>query len=558
MSALSLLAGVLEAVLLVLVVTSALAVADGRSTISLDLPLLGMIDPTPGVAIAIAAIAGVFVLTLHIAVAHLGARLAAGVLQTTRDRLIDAFADATWERQAKEREGSLQESATSLSTQTADLANQLAAFVTSMLGLSAFLLTAVAVDPVATAIVLLVGATLVGIFAPIRRATRMRARSYVERNSRLAEQMSQWGTLAMEFRMFGVHRTQADRLSVENEHTTAAFRRTRVTAQLGATLFRDLAILFLVGAVGVLYLAGDVDLGAVGSVVILIVRSMSYAQGAQAAMQHSNERSPHLDTLIERLESLEAARATAGTTRLASFHEIALHDVSYAYEPGTPAVDGLTLTLHAGESLGVIGPSGGGKTTLMQLLLRLRTPTSGTVCFDGHDYTEIDDAAWSRIAALVPQEPRLFRGTVAENIRFLRPDIDRETIEQAAADAHVLDDILRMPDGFDTELGPRGDGLSGGQKQRITIARALAGKPHLLVLDEPTSALDVRSEQLLQETIPELHGRVTLVIVAHRVSTLTICDRVLAMDGGRVVTVGSLDDALTSVSFTQVRTDQPS
>ena len=138
---------------------------------------------------------------------------------------------------------------------------------------------------------------------------------------------------------------------------------------------------------------------------------------------------------------------------------------------------------------------------------------------------------------------------MADNIAFLRTGITREAIEAAAASAHVVDDILRLPQGFDTELGPRGAGLSGGQKQRIAIARALVGEPQLLVLDEPTSALDVRSEQLLQQTIQDLKGRVTLVIVAHRLTTLACCDRVIAMADGRVQTIGTLEEALARLSF---------
>jgi ATP-binding cassette, subfamily B, bacterial len=249
------------------------------------------------------------------------------------------------------------------------------------------------------------------------------------------------------------------------------------------------------------------------------------------------------------LEALEAAAEAVGDRPLDAIDRISLREVTYEYAPDQPGVLDVDLEIEAGESLGVIGPSGGGKSTLVQVLLRLRPPTGGSVTVSGIPYTGIAPESWHRLVALVPQEPKLFRGTVAENIAFFRPWIARERIERAAADAHVLDDILRLPAGFDTELGPRGAGLSGGQKQRIAIARALAGDPQLLVLDEPTSALDVRSEQLLQQTITDLHGRVTLVIVAHRISTLTICDRVVAMADGRIVTIGTLEEALAHVEF---------
>jgi ABC-type multidrug transport system fused ATPase/permease subunit len=176
----------------------------------------------------------------------------------------------------------------------------------------------------------------------------------------------------------------------------------------------------------------------------------------------------------------------------------------------------------------------------------------------GIPYEQIEPQSWHRLVTLVPQEPKLFEGTVADNIAFLRPGITREEVEHAAGLAHVLDDIRALPEAFDTQLGPRGTGLSGGQKQRIAIARALVGEPQLLVLDEPTSALDVKSEQLLQQTIQDLKGRVTLVIVAHRLATLASCDRVVAMADGRIQVIGTLDEALAGLSFGSVVQMNPS
>ena len=544
----SLIAGLLEAVLLVLVVTSALAVADGADATSLDLPLVGSVEISIGLALGVAGAAGLFVVGLHLVAAWLSAGLAGQVLVAARQRLIAAFANSTWERQDREREGSLQESATSLASQTAQLTLQMTQFVAAALGLGALLAAALFVDVLATLAVLIFGAFLLGVLAPIRRATNRLGRRFVECNSALAEWVSQWGALAMEHRVFGVDEVQVERLGHANRSTRDAFVSSRFVTRVGTHLFRDLAILFLVGAVVALHLIGDVDLGAVGSVVILIVRSLSYAQGAQATVQAMNELSPNLDRLLDRVASLERSPVEVGDRHVDTFERIELDGVAYEYEPGRPAVEGVSLTVHFGEALGVMGPSGGGKSTLMQVLLRLRPPTRGSVAVDGVDYIDISPGSWSRLVALAPQEPRLFEGTVSDNIAFHRP-IGRERVEQAAADAHVLDDIRALPEGFDTMLGPRGVGLSGGQKQRIAIARALAGDPQLLVLDEPTSALDVRSEQLLQETIRELHGRVTLVIVAHRLSTLTVCDRVMAMADGRVVTIGTLDEALSAVSF---------
>lgn len=185
---------------------------------------------------------------------------------------------------------------------------------------------------------------------------------------------------------------------------------------------------------------------------------------------------------------------------------------------------------------------------MVNVLLRLYEPTSGEVLVNGVALHDVDDNEWHRRVAIVPQEPRLTHGTIADNIRFLR-DLDDESVQQAAVEAHIDGFIRTLPAGYDSPVGELGMGLSGGQRQRICIARALAGKPDLLVLDEPTSALDGESEAAIQRTLQQLKGQVTMVIVAHRLSTLSICDRLLVLEDGRLVASGSADDLAESSPY---------
>ena len=197
--------------------------------------------------------------------------------------------------------------------------------------------------------------------------------------------------------------------------------------------------------------------------------------------------------------------------------------------------------MRTGESIGVVGPSGAGKSTLVQLLLRLREPAGGAYLVNGLPASSflLDD--WHERVAYVAQEPRVFRGSVRDNIRFFRP-IDDTAIERAARMAHIHEDIVALPEGYDTVIGQIADAVSGGQRQRICIARALAAQPGILILDEPTSALDPASERAVQASLSELHGHVILFIIAHRHSTLTDCDRIFAMDAGRLQTLASVED----------------
>jgi len=539
----------LEAVVLVLVVSAALATTEGSGAMSLRLPLVGGVGLSPWRALLVAGGSGLVMLATHIHLARLTARLSAELLRAARHRAIVAYSGAAWARQARDREGALQETVSTLSIESSALVVHLCNVVAAAVGLIALLVAAAVVSPIVTVVVLLFGAAIVLALRPIGRLTRDRSRVYVGTNSGFTEGMSQWSSLAMELRVFGVEHVEVDRLLEHNRVTAAALTRSRFIGRVGTDLYKDLAILFMVGAVAGLSLIRNVDLAAVGTVVLLIIRSLSYAQRTNSTLQSVNELMPNFESLLARLRSLEDEVAPVGTRPLDSITKVELRGVDYDYEPDRPGVHQITLDIVAGEAIGVIGPSGGGKSTLVQVLLRLRPPTRGTVTVSGIPYEEIESASWHRLVTLVPQEPKLFQGTVADNIAFLRPGVTRARVEKAASLAHVLDDITGLPAGFDTELGPRGAGLSGGQKQRIAIARALLGEPQLLVLDEPTSALDVRSEQLLQETIQDLKGQVTLVIVAHRLTTLACCDRVIALADGQIQTIGTLDEALDKVSF---------
>lgn len=545
----SLIAGLLEATLLVLVVSAALSLTEDTQTVPLQVPFLGEATIHPAPALASAAVAGLAMSALHLHVAWSAARVSAGVLENARERAIRAFGAAAWSSQSEEREGRLQETVSSLAVQCSALALHVSNLLGALLGLVALLAIAIVVDVLVTAMVVIFGACLFVLLRPVGRMTGRRSTEFVNQNSDFTERIAEWSGLALELRVFGVQETQVRRLAEHNRAASRSMRATRFASRAGGELYRDLAILFLIGAVSALHLAGNVELVSVGAVVLLIVRSLAYAQMTNYALQQINEQRPNLDSLVARLEVLRHGAEMRGTERVSTFSGAALRHVDYDYAPDRPGIAGIDLDITPGEAIGVIGPSGSGKSTLAQVLLRVRTPTRGELTVSDVPYRQIEGQSWARLVALVPQEPRLFQATVAENIRFLRSDIDDERIRDAAAKAHVLDDIERLPNGFDTRLGPRGGGLSGGQKQRIAIARALAGDASLLVLDEPTSALDAHSEQLLQRTIEELKGHLTLVIIAHRVTTLACCDRVIAMSQGRIKAVGTLAEALAEVEL---------
>jgi ABC-type multidrug transport system fused ATPase/permease subunit len=538
LSALTAVAGVLEAVVLVLTVRAALAIADGTDQVSISVPLFARESVSVPALLWTAAAACLVSVAAGVVVALMTARTAGDVLASTRAETMRAFSRASWDHQATAREGSVQEAVSNNAMQASDLCMFLAKGLSSFISLAALLVASLFVSAWATGAVIGLGLLIVLLLRPITGSTRRRATRLVGANAEYTESVAEASALALEMRVFGVERAEVERLADAAGATGRASTRTRFSSDAGSAIYRSATLLFLVGAVGGLYALGDVDLSAVGAVVVLMVRALSYAQQTQSNSQRINELAPNLVALDEKIHEFEQAEERFGSAIVESVGQMSLRDVSYSYGD-LPALQDLSLEISPGELIGVVGPSGGGKSTLVQVLLRLRLPTTGAVLADGRPYEEIDPRCWAQLVSVVPQEPRLFAGTVAENIAFHRPGITREQIVEAARRAHVAGEVEALPGGFDAPLGARGSGLSGGQRQRLAIARALVGEPDLLVLDEPTSALDVHSERLLQRTITELSGRVTMVIVAHRLSTIATCERLLVLEHGQIAALGS-------------------
>ena len=225
----------------------------------------------------------------------------------------------------------------------------------------------------------------------------------------------------------------------------------------------------------------------------------------------------------------------AGTLR----GRICYDHVSFRYADGTSVLNDINLTIHAGERFALVGPSGGGKSTLCHLLPRFYDVSSGRITIDETDIREFTQESLRRNIGIIQQEVFLFAGTIRENIRYGRPDATDEEVVRAAIRAEIHHEILAMPDGYDTYVGERGTLLSGGQKQRISIARVFLKNPPILILDEATSALDSVTEQKIQNSLDVLSEGRTSIIIAHRLSTIRNADRIAVIDGDGIAEIGT-------------------
>lgn len=445
----------------------------------------------------------------------------------------------SWPFSLKQKLGTMHNTLVRDIQQTGALLDAVAQIIQSFSGFLMYLLVAVNISPTMTFYTLGGGAILVFFLRPLLRRAHRIGEQAADVEKQFAQFLSEHIIGMKSIKAAGVERAAiADGDRHISLLRTLSIRQALVRS-INTSFFQPFSLVIVVLLFLLTYKTPEFSVISFAASLYLIQKIFAYLESGQAGLQSVSMLSPYARNIAAFKRNLDTHReaAVAGAPFVFK-RELTFKDVSFAYDEGKPVLKGVDFKIRAGETIGLIGPSGAGKTSVADLLLRLFKPTDGALFLDGVPSESTSFEEWRTHIGYVSQDVFLLNASIEENIRFYNKTLSIVEIENAAKQANIYDFIRELPEGFQTVTGDRGVMLSGGQRQRIALARALARKPALLILDEATSALDSASEELIQKSIRALHGSVTVFIIAHRLSTIEHADRLLVLDHGKIVEEG--------------------
>lgn len=472
-------------------------------------------------------------------------RISSNYTKKTREDLFEKTLSAKWPYLLKQKLGHLEKVLMINVERSKDLFVLLSIMIMGFTSLIAYTLVAVNISSKTTLITFGLGGAVFFIFKPLIRRTRRISRDLEKLNRDVSHHVNE-NVLGMKtVKASRVDKAILDKARDYFDRLRIINIKAHVLSIFSSSLIEPFSVIFVAGLFAVFYKLGDFNFAALLAVLYLAKRMFGYITELQQNFIGMNAAVPYVKSVLDCQEQAGRAKEEDRGKKPFVFNNcLEFQNVVFSYPEKGDVLKGVSFKLNRGEMVGLIGPSGAGKTTLVDLVLRLFEPDKGKIALDGVDIKEISLNEWRKSIGYVSQDIFLINDTIANNIRFYKSSITGKDIDKAARMANIYDDIMECPDGFQTIVGEQGKRFSGGQRQRIIIARVLARKPQLLVLDEATSALDNQSEKKVQEVIKGLKGKVTVFVIAHRLSTVINSDRLIAIEHGRIVEQGTPQELL--------------
>lgn len=545
--------GLCEAAILTLFARLALRAVDGSQS-GVYVPGVG--DQEVGWALVVLLLIIALRLALALANNYLINRLQFSLVSSLRRSAVRAYSGSSLRVQMDYDEGALQQLIVTLPSGISVQLSGLILSVGQTTMMVAMLGYSLATDFRLTAA--LVGVILLATlgFKPLRNLIKRRAARVLIVQRSLSSRTAELGGLRFESQAFGLGPAMTAPIlrSIQAESDFSEHLG-RLKGAL-VPLFTTLTYLAVTLGVFILTRTEETNFERTGPILLVVLRSLSYGVALQQLASGLASLRPSITLFTESLSKLQRGRLNWGTARFEGFDTCQFDGVGFSY--GTdeiPALVDVSFSIAQGMRVGVVGPSGGGKSTTVRLMLGLLEPNSGRVLINGRPVHDFDRSEWSKRIGVVPQSAQLLSGTIAENLRLFRSGISDDDLWRALKVADFADEVRALGGGLETRIGSGERALSGGQIQRLSIARAFAARPDFVVLDEPTSSIDVLSEAAVSDAIERLPQDVTMVIISHRMRILRDCDLLIVIEGGSVSDVGPPDEVASRSRYVQSLAD---
>jgi len=460
--------------------------------------------------------------------------------ETSRNNLFKSVLSAEWPYLLKQKIGYLDTVLMIDVLRGSVLLRQIGNIIMVLSGLAMYILVAVNISPIITLITLALGGFLFFLFKPLLYRTRVYAARASGANKEVSHYVNE-SILGMKtIKSMQIH----EKIIAKGGEFFNELKRLKMTtfilSSVSSSILQPMSLILVVVVFSVAYKMPEFSFAALIAIIYLIQRIFQYIQQLQSNLHEASDAVPYLQNLLAYQQKADDnIEKDSGESGYKFQDALTFSHVGFSYQSDRPILEDVSFTINRGKMLGLIGESGAGKTTIVDLLLRLFDVGEGEILLDDKNIKHISLAEWRKNIGYVSQDVFLLNDTIANNIRFFDASLTDDDVANAAKMANIYEFIKTSPQGFETVVGERGIMLSAGQRQRVAIARILVRKPELLILDEATSALDNESEVKIQEVIENLRHKVTVLVVAHRLSTVMSADKLVVLEKGRIIEEGA-------------------